>query len=128
MTGQHDLVRDLEQIPRDEDGPVFRTPWEATALALVLRLSQEGHFTWQQWTETLSEEIAEAQKRGDPDLGDTYYHHLVSALERLCAEKGLAGRPEMDRRKEEWRRAYLNTPHGEPIALSAAFRQTPRVE
>ena len=34
----------------------------------------------------------------------------------------------MDRRKEEWRRAYLNTPYGKPVELSAAFRHTPRVE
>ena len=128
MTDQRDLMRDLEQIPRGEDGPVFSAPWEATAFALAVRLSQEGHFTWREWTESLTQEIAEAQKQGDPDLGNTYYHHWVSALERLCAEKDLAGRPEMDRRKEEWRRAYLSTPHGKPIELPAASRHTPRVE
>ena len=72
------------------------------------------------WTQ----EIAEAQRQGDPDLGNTYYYHWASALERLCAEKGLVGRPDMDRRKEEWRRAYLNTPHGKPIELAAAFSPT----
>ena len=36
-----------------------------------------------------SEEIAEAQKRGDPDLGTTYYHHWLRALERMVLEKGL---------------------------------------
>ena len=128
MTDQHDLIRDFKQIPRDEDGPVFRAPWEAAAFALAVRLSQEGHFTWQEWTETLTQEIAKAQRQGDPDLGNTYYYHWVSALERLCGEKDLVGRPEMDRRKEEWRRAYLSTPHGKPIELSAAFRHTPRVE
>ena len=30
--------------------------------------------------------------------------------------------PDMARRKEDWRKAYLNTPHGKPIELSAAFR------
>ena len=128
MTERHELIRDLGQIPRDEGGPVFRAPWEAAAFALAVRLSQEGHFTWQEWTETLTQEIADAQKHGDPDLGDTYYHHWVSALERLCAEKDLVGRPEMDRRSEEWRRAYLNTPHGKPIELSAAFRHAPSAE
>ena len=128
MTDQNDRIRDLGQIPSDADGPVFRAPWEAATFALAVRLSQAGHFTWQEWTEALTREIAEAQREGDPDLGDTYYHHWASALEHLCAEKDLVGLPEMDRRKEEWRRAYLNTPHGKPIELTAAFRRTPHVE
>ena len=122
MMEQRALFEEMEQLPRDEDGPVFNAPWEAAAFALAVRLSHEGHFTWQEWTATLSREIAEAQRQGDPDLGDTYYHHWVKALERLCAEKGLAYLNDLDRRKEEWRQAYLNTPHGKPIELSAASR------
>ncbi len=125
MTDRDELLGDLGQIPRDEDGPTFSAPWEAAAFALAVRLSQEGHFTWAEWTETLTQEIAEAQRRGDPDLGNTYYHQWASALERLCAEKDLVARPDVERRKEEWRRAYLNTPHGKPIELSAADRQAP---
>ena len=125
MTDRDELLGNLGQIPRDEDGPTFSAPWEAAAFALAVRLSQEGHFTWAEWTETLTQEIAEAQRRGDPDLGNTYYHHWASALERLCAEKDLVARPDVERRKEEWRRAYLNTPHGKPIELSAADRQAP---
>ncbi len=128
MTDRNELIQDLGHIPCDDDGPVFSAPWEAASFALAVRLSQEGHFTWQEWTETLTEEIAEAQRQGDLDRGNTYYHHWASALERLCAKKGLVGRGDMDRREKEWRRAYLNTPHGKPIELSAAFRHTPRVE
>ena len=128
MTDRNELLRDLEQIPSDEDGPVFSAPWEAATFALAVRLSQEGHFSWAEWAETLAQEIAEAQRQGDSDLGNTYYHHWASALERLCAEKGLAGRPEIDRRTADWRRAYLNTPHGKPVELAAAYRHTPRAE
>jgi hypothetical protein len=42
-------------------------------------------------------------------------------LERICAEKQLIGHEDLSRRQQEWRRAYLNTPHGQPIDLSAAF-------
>ena len=125
MTAGDDLTRDLGQIPHDDGGPVFNEPWEASAFALAVRLSQEGRFTWGEWAECLSQEIAEAQRRGDPDLGDTYYRHWVNALERLCAEKDLVDRDAVDRRKEEWRQAYLNTPHGQPIELTAAFRKGP---
>lgn len=71
------------------DEPPFREPWEAHAFAMTVKLHEAGHFTWPEWAAVLSEEIAEAQKRGDPDLGTTYYHHWLRALERMVKEKGL---------------------------------------
>jgi len=38
----------------------------------------------------LGEEIKKAQAGGDPDTGDTYYHHWLATLERIVAAKGLA--------------------------------------
>ena len=73
-------------IPTDEDGPVFRAPWEAHAFAMALRLYERGVFTWSEWAAALAEEIARAQAAGDPDTGETYYHHWLAALERLDAE------------------------------------------
>jgi nitrile hydratase accessory protein len=122
MTDTAIAIDDLPALPRDQEGPVFNEPWEAQAFALAVRLSEVGCFTWSEWVEIFSQEIKTAQKQGDPDLGDTYYHHWLNALERLCAEKGLVGHEDMSRRQEEWRRAYLNTPHGQPIELSAAFK------
>lgn len=113
----------LHALPRDEHGPVFREPWQAHAFALAVRLSEAGCFTWAEWAATIGDEIASAQERGDPDVGDTYYEHWLAALERLCIAKGLLGMPDMLRRKEEWRRAFLNTPHGRPIELSAGLRE-----
>jgi nitrile hydratase accessory protein len=116
----------LPALPRDQEGPVFNEPWEAQAFALAVRLSEEGYFTWSEWGKVLSQEIRGAQGRGDPDLGQGYYQHWLKALERMCLEKGLVGSEEMGRRKEEWRLAYLKTPHGQPIELSAAFRDDRR--
>ena len=62
-------------IPRDRDGPVFREPWEAQAFAMALLLHQHGVFTFSEWAATLAEEIKRAQGAGDPDTGETYYHH-----------------------------------------------------
>ena len=115
-------IADLPALPRDQEGPVFNEPWEAQAFALAVRLSEMGYFTWAEWAEVLSQEIKAAQARGDPDLGNTYYQHWLNALERLCAAKNLVGDADRGRRKEEWRRAYLNTPHGQPIELSAALK------
>ncbi len=119
-------IDNIPALPRDQEGLVFNEPWEAQAFALAVRLSEAGCFKWSEWVETLSQEINAAQERGDPDLGDTYYHHWLNALERLCAEKGLADREQISRRKEEWRRAYLNTPSGQPIELSAASKEDRR--
>jgi nitrile hydratase accessory protein len=116
-------IPDLPALPRDEEGPVFNEPWEAHAFALAVRLSESGCFSWSEWAATLSQEIQAAQERGDPDLGHNYYQHWLKALERLCAGKGLVSGADMHRRKEQWRRAYLHTPHGQAIELSAAGNQ-----
>lgn len=108
---------DLPGIPKDREGPTFREPWEAEAFALAIKLHEAGHFGWDEWAATLSDEITRAQQAGDPDLGDTYYHHWLAALERLCREKELASADAQSDRKEAWRDAYLATPHGQPVAL-----------
>ena len=79
-------------LPRDGAGPVFREPWEAQAFAMALALHERGLFTWNEWAATLADEIKAAQAAGDPDSGETYYRHWLSALERLVAEKQIAER------------------------------------
>jgi len=106
--------------PHDADGPVFNEPWEAQAFGLVIALHQQGQFSWSEWADTLSQEIIAAQAEGDPDLGNTYYHHWLKALERLVMEKHLSASAEIDARTDRWRQAYLKTPHGQPIHLEAA--------
>ena len=44
-------------IPQDEDGPVFREPWEAQAFAMTLALYDRGLFTWSEWAAALAGEI-----------------------------------------------------------------------
>ncbi|MFQ5937274.1 MAG: nitrile hydratase accessory protein [Acidiferrobacterales bacterium] len=112
----------LPAIPRDDDGPVFKAPWEAHAFAMAVKLSENGLFTWAEWAAALSAEIEAAQRAGDPDLGDTYYRHWLKALEKLVEQKGAVDETALSSRKEQWRRAYLNTPHGKPIELEAAFK------
>jgi nitrile hydratase accessory protein len=120
MTELAGAINALPALPRDTQGPVFSAPWEAHAFALAVRLAEAGCFTWHEWVDMLSQEIAAAQARGDPDLGQTYYQHWLNALERLCAARGLVDREALRQRTEAWRRAYRHTPHGQPVALSAA--------
>ena len=104
-------------IPQGEEGPVFREPWEAQAFAMALSLHQRGLFTWPEWAATLADEINRAQAAGDPDTGETYYHHWLNALERLVAEKGVADSATLARYRDAWERAADATPHGAPIHL-----------
>jgi nitrile hydratase accessory protein len=109
----------MPPIPQDDDGPVFREPWEAQAFAMVLDLYEKGAFTWSEWVRYLSAEIAGAKERGEPDLGRAYYRRWLAALERIVAAKGLTSAQELAARKEEWAEADRHRGHGEPIVLGS---------
>ena len=91
----------LPGLPKDDGGPVFRAPWEAQAFALTLTLFERGCFTWKEWTEHLSVEIAAARDRGEIDDGSRYYEYWLAALEKLAAEKDLTTVAEMRKDREQ---------------------------
>lgn len=105
--------------PRDTDGPTFREAWEAQAFAMTVMLHQRGVFTWSEWAETLADEIKRAQAHGDPDIGNTYYHHWLKALERIVIAKGATTAASLHEMAHAWEEAARNTPHGKPIVLGA---------
>jgi len=105
-------------IPRDDDGPVFREPWEAHAFAMALALHERGLFTWTEWAAALAAEIKRAQAAGDPDTGETYYRHWLATLEKLVAEKGVATSETLHRYRDAWDHAADRAPHGAPIELT----------
>jgi nitrile hydratase accessory protein len=115
-----DRLAVLARLPRAKDGPVFAEPWEAQAFALAVKLSEQGYFTWKEWAATLADELKAAVERGEPDDGTHYYHHWLTALERLVTAKGLTDRAALETRKEAWAEAYRHTPHGKPVELAAA--------
>jgi nitrile hydratase accessory protein len=97
--------------------PVFREPWEAHAFAMAVSLHQRGLFTWPEWADVLARQISAAQAAGDADMGDTYYHHWLGALETLVASKGASSPGELARYRDAWDHAAERTPHGLPIEL-----------
>jgi nitrile hydratase accessory protein len=110
-------TQSVQGIPHNDEGPVFREPWEAQAFALALSLNERGVFTWKEWAATLGEEIKKAQAAGDPDTGETYYHHWLATLERIVAAKGLTDPGTLARTRDAWEHACARTPHGTPIEL-----------
>ncbi|HEY1997271.1 nitrile hydratase accessory protein [Paraburkholderia sp.] len=112
-----ELRHALPELPCDGAGPVFNAPWQATAFAMTLALHERGTFTWAEWADYLHGAIRDAQAAGDPDHGDTYYAHWLTALERISTAKGLVKRDMLAQRRNEWDAAARHTPHGQPIEL-----------
>jgi nitrile hydratase accessory protein len=109
----------LAALPREVGGPVFAEPWQAQAFALAVKLSEQGHFTWKEWTVALADELKAAADRGEPDDGSRYYGHWLAALEHLVTTKGLTDAAALLERKDAWAEAYRRTPHGKPVELTA---------
>ena len=86
-TDNKERFESLPQLPKDEDGPVFAEPWQAQVFALAVKLSEEGHFTWTEWTEAFGDQLKAAADRGEPDDSSRYYEHWLAALEQLTTEK-----------------------------------------
>jgi nitrile hydratase accessory protein len=86
--------------PPEGDRPPFRAPWQAQAFALQVALMDRGLISAREWADALGAAIRAAQVAGDPDLGDTYWHHWAVALENLVAAKGLASRVLIDARTD----------------------------
>ncbi len=97
----------------------FRELWQAQALATALSLQEAGVITATEWSVALGAAIERARAGGDPDLGDTYYDHVLDALETLLREKDLIPAEELGARKAQWNEAYLTTPHGQPVTITA---------
>ena len=105
---------------RDSGAPAFREPWQARAFAMVVLLHRQGRFEWDEWVRVLGAEIAAAAQQPGEDPDAAYHRQFLAALERIVAALGIASPDDQRRRKEDWHRAYLNTPHGHAVELAAA--------
>ncbi len=88
-------------------------------MSLADLLVKSGSISQTSWAAALSTEIDTARLVGKPDDSDTYYEAVVSALERLLNLSKRVSSAELVQRQEDWRRAYLHTPHGKPVELAA---------
>lgn len=97
-------ISDLGPIPRDEEGPVFNAPWEATAFAMAVKLCEAGHFTWNEWVASFSKEIKSFEEKGiyDPASDDArhYYEIWLSTLEKMISQKGMFDKDTLDARHQ----------------------------
>ncbi len=74
---------------RDGSGPVFAEPWEAKAFAMIVSLADAGHFSWSDWVDCFSTEVASATAaEAAGGKAKTYYEQWLDAAETLLVEKG----------------------------------------
>jgi nitrile hydratase accessory protein len=98
------------------DPPPFTAPWQAEAFALTVALHARGAFTWSEWASALSARLASTAPLAG---GEDYWSAWQSALEDLSLALGLADPDALARRKADWTKAYLATPHGLPVNLAS---------
>jgi nitrile hydratase accessory protein len=83
-------------------------------------LSRQGLFTWNEWVEVFSAGIKAHPQQPGEAANAAYYRQWLAALETIVGQKGAASQAEISERHETWRKAYLNTPHGQPVELHHA--------
>ena len=105
---------------RDNGEPAFEEPWQAQVLAVAFALSERELFSRGDWANALGAELRHRSAQGEPDSLHTYYAAALCALESLVTKTGALSNGGLERRTELWRRAYLNTPHGEPVEMENA--------
>lgn len=110
-------------LPGLDGRPGFDEPWQAELLAIAQQLATNGVFTPAEWSAALGAELRHAAGHGAQGNQATYYAAALAALERLTTGKGALTAAAIDRRQDQWRRAYEATPHGEPVRLEAGIER-----
>ena len=113
-------TRVIPEAPAADTTP-FEHPWQAQVFSLIVCLHQAGQFSWKAWVEIFSEETKASPLRQGESINDAYYRQWVSAAEKMLLSLQLAAKDDITRRTDEWRQAYLNTPHGMPVVLTSAL-------
>ena len=110
-------------ISSDDADRTFDAPWQAQAFAIVVELNKAGYFSWSEWVDVFSQEIARSPARAGESKNDTYYRQWLGALEQVVVNRGLLAPRDTNARAADWRAAYINTPHGQPVELAHATCQ-----
>ena len=115
----------IAPLARHDDEPLFDEPWQAQALGLAFSLADKGVFSPARWSQALGAAHRQLLAEGALDTPQTYYEAVVAALEGLLNEGGDIPASALEKRAQTWRRAYLNTPHGQPVKLAAGRAAEP---
>lgn len=98
---------------------MFDEPWQAQVLAMADLLIQSNQLSAGDWSTALGRQLESVQDIADglDDDREKYYLAALSALAELIDARQLVASRQIDRREQDWKNAYLSTPHGEPVKL-----------
>lgn len=98
--------------------PAFSEPWHAQVFAMTVALNEAGHFSWPDWATRFSQTLAQHGLDKELDGGEDYFNAWLETLEAMLADTAQAAPEDVERFRADWERAYLRTPHGEPVRLA----------
>ncbi|WP_053005822.1 hypothetical protein [Kiloniella spongiae] len=101
-----------------DGNPAFDELWQAQVLSMVDALITENVITPVNWSESFGKNLNAAYQKGDPDNLDTYFSAALTTLEKLITDQCEITKTDVTKKHEDWRQAYLSTPHGKPVQLS----------
>ena len=96
----------------------FHEPWHAQIFALTVHLNEQGHFDWKDWSEMFSDNLSSKGSKNFIIDDNDYYLIWLATLEEFLEAKGKIGSGEITQYFQAWRKAFLNTPHGQPVSLT----------
>lgn len=107
----------ISPLKRLDGTPAFEEQWQAQVLAMADSLIASGTIAPVDWSATLGACLKQAEQAGEPDDLTTYYKAALKALETLLDKGDALATSEVTARRDAWERAYLATPHGQPVIL-----------
>jgi nitrile hydratase accessory protein len=114
---QQQLLQEVFSIPRVDDEPVFKQPWEAEVFAITLSLHEQGLFSWKEWSKALAYTTMCADEHNVIETEDSYYRRWLDTLENLIVSKHIANHKRLEELFVAWRNAAQSTPHGQSIEI-----------
>lgn len=98
--------------------PVFTEPWQAQVFGVTVHLNEAGYFTWPDWSARFAQTLRRHGLEKELNGGDDYFLAWLVTLETFLSDLNLSDTAEVARLKQAWERAYLATPHGQPVHLA----------
>ena len=97
--------------------PAFDTLWHAQLFALTVHLNESGVFAWPDWAQRFGATLAAHGLDKELNGGDDYFAAWLETLEGMVGDLGHATPEALQSMRAAWERAYLATPHGQPVHL-----------
>lgn len=77
----------LSSQPQEDGEPVFDAPWQARTFAMAVKLYESGMFSWKEWSDRLSQNIAAHEQQHAVASSENYYSLWQQTLEQFIEER-----------------------------------------